>query len=201
MTNLDSAFLLVMKSARRGCIFVYQNSIYQNHVLGASSQTPGKDFPKDGSVAFIKLMRLEDSQSLRDELEVYKMLAEAQLGNTMRAPRLLGLVRDESGWVFGLLLTYIHCKSVTLSHAVKPGTSSSLRQKWAAQLRSIIYQLHKAGLVWEDAKPEDFLIDMNQDAWIVDFGGGYTEGWVPKLAGTMEGDQHALEKMVGFTGI
>jgi hypothetical protein len=48
-------------------------------------------------------MRHEDIQSLSNELEKYKTLAKAQLGNTLRGPRLLGLVRDESGLAFELL--------------------------------------------------------------------------------------------------
>lgn len=59
-----------------------------------------------------------------------------------------------------------------------------------------------SGIIWGDAKPDNVLIDSNQDAWVVDFGGGYTEGWVPKqLAETMEGDRHGLEKIVEFIGI
>jgi hypothetical protein len=175
--------------------------ICQNHVPGPPSQTPSRVLLKDGSVAFIKLMRRGDNQPLLNELDKYKMLDEARLGNTLRVSRLRGVVRDESGLVFGLLLTYIHCKFMTLSYAVKLETSPSLQQKWATQLRDIIDQLHDAGIVWGDAKPDNVLIDTNQDAWVVDFGGGYTEGWVPKkLAGTMEGDQHALEKMVEFIG-
>ncbi|KAM5356955.1 hypothetical protein ACJ41O_003601 [Fusarium nematophilum] len=177
-------------------------SICQNHVLGPPSQTPSKVLLKDGTVAFVKLMRRGDNQSLGYELDKYKKLDEARLGNTLRVSRLRGLVRDESGLVFGLLLTYIHCKFVTLSYAVKPETPPSLRRKWATQLRDTIDQLHTAGIVWGDAKPDNILIDTNQDAWVVDFGGGYTEGWVPqKLAGTMEGDQHALKKIVEFIGI
>jgi Ser/Thr protein kinase RdoA (MazF antagonist) len=92
--------------------------------------------------------------------------------------------------------------SFIFSRTDNDSESSPLRQKQAAQLRSIIYQLHEARIVWEDAKSENVLIDMKQDAWIVDFGGGYTEGWVPeKLAGTMDGNQHALGKMVEFIGI
>ncbi|KAM5354940.1 hypothetical protein ACJ41O_001586 [Fusarium nematophilum] len=175
--------------------------ICQNHVLEPPSQTPGKVLLKDGSVAFIKLMRHGDNESLRNELDNYKMIDDARLGNSLRVSRLRGLVRDESGLVFGLLLTYIHCKFVTLSYALKAETPPSLQQKWATQLRDIIDQLHDAGIVWGDAKPDNVLIDTNLDAWVVDFGGGYTEGWVPKkLAGTMEGDQHALEKIVEFIG-
>jgi Ser/Thr protein kinase RdoA (MazF antagonist) len=67
------------------------------------------------------------------------------------------------------------------------------------QLRHLINQLHAASIVWGDAKPDNVLINKNADAWVIDFGGGYTEGWVPtELTGTVEGDLHALEKIVEF---
>jgi hypothetical protein len=41
------------------------------------------------------------------------------------------------------------------------------------------------------------LIDKNDDAWIVDFGGSYTLGWVDKeKAGTLEGDMQGLTKIM-----
>lgn len=40
--------------------------------------------------------------------------------------------------------------------------------------------LHKAHIIWGDAKPANILIDTNGDAWIIDFGGGYMRGWIEK---------------------
>ncbi|WZH48509.1 Protein kinase domain-containing protein [Fusarium acuminatum] len=66
-------------------------------------------------------------------------------------------------------------------------------------IQEAVGQLHDAGIVWGDAKPDNILIDVNEDAWLIDFGGGYTEGWVPKnLGGTMEGDRIALEKILEY---
>ncbi|KAJ4242968.1 hypothetical protein NW757_011687 [Fusarium falciforme] len=156
-------------------------------------------FLKDDTVAFLKLMHRGDKQFLKTELDTYNKIDKARLDSTTRVSRLHGLVRDDSGAILGLLLTYIDCKNLTLSCAVKPKMPTALREKWAAQLRDIITQLHNAGMVWDDAKLDNVLIDNNQDAWIVDFDGGYTEGWVPKtFAGTAEGDLVALEKMVEF---
>ncbi|KAJ4200844.1 hypothetical protein NW759_015759 [Fusarium solani] len=154
---------------------------------------------KDDTVTFLKLMHRGDKQFLTTELDTYNKIDKVRLDNTTRVSRLHDLVRDDSGAILGLLLTYIDCKNLTLSCAVKPEMSTVWREKWIVQLRDIITQLHNAGIVWGDTKPDNVLIDSNQDAWIVDFGGGYTEGWVPKtLAGTAEGDLVALEKMVEF---
>jgi tRNA A-37 threonylcarbamoyl transferase component Bud32 len=60
-------------------------------------------------------------------------------------------------------------------------------------------QLHEAGIVWGDAKPDNALIDKNDDAWIIDFGGGYTQGFVEReKARTIEGGLQGLEKTVEY---
>jgi hypothetical protein len=173
--------------------------ICQEKVVGPPSHTPRKVLLNDGTIAFLKLVHRGDKQFLKNELDTYRKIDGAQLDNRIRISRLHGLVRNNDGVIFGLLLTYIDCERVTLSCAVQPGTQVALRERWAAQIQEIIGQLHDAGIVWGDAKPDNILIDVNQDAWVIDFGGGYTEGWVPKiLAGTMEGDRIALEKIVAY---
>ena len=43
------------------------------------------------------------------------------------------------------------------------------------------------------------LIDQDDNAWITDFGGGYTRGWVDeKIAGTVEGDLAGMAKVREF---
>ncbi|KAK2924448.1 hypothetical protein FoTM2_014725 [Fusarium oxysporum f. sp. vasinfectum] len=52
-----------------------------------------------------------------------------------------------------------------------------------------IHWLHEEGIVWGDAKPDNVLIDKDENAWIIDFGGSYTPGWVDEdKAETFEGD-------------
>ncbi|GKU09159.1 unnamed protein product [Fusarium langsethiae] len=173
--------------------------ICQENVVGPPSHTPRKVFLNDGTIAFLKLVRRGDKQFLKNELDTYRKIDRAQLDNKLRISRLRGLVQNNDGVIFGLLLTYIDCGRVTLSCSVQPGTQVAQREKWVAQIQEIVGQLHDAGIVWGDAKPDNILIDRNQDAWVIDFGGGYTEGWVPKsLAGTMEGDRIALKKIVDY---
>ncbi|WAO87261.1 Protein kinase domain-containing protein [Fusarium falciforme] len=150
--------------------------VCEEKVIGPPNHAPRKVLPKDDTIAFLKLMHRGDKQCLKAELDTYNKIDKARLDSTTRVSRLHGLVRDDSGAILGLLLIYIDCKNLTLSCA-----------------------LHNAGVVWGDAKPDNVLIDSSQDAWVVDFGGGYTEEWVPKtLAGTTEGDLVALEKIVEF---
>lgn len=144
-------------------------------------------------------MRPADKRSFQHELDSYSKIKAASIDVSLRISRLLGLVRDQQGLVSGLLLTYIDCGRVTLSCAVKPLTPPDLRQKWVEQLQHIVQQLHHLGVVWGDAKPDNILIDRNKHLWVVDFGGGYTEGWVPKeYANTQKGDLIALDKLVAF---
>lgn len=54
-------------------------------------------------------------------------------------------------------------------------------------------QLHSHGLIWGDAKAANVLIDVKEDACLVDFGGRYTEGWVEQgKPNSSEGDLHGL---------
>jgi len=54
-------------------------------------------------------------------------------------------------------------------------------------------------VVWGDAKTSNVLIDEHGDAWILDFGGGNTVGWIPEeLVGTKEGDFQALKMIFEF---
>ncbi|KAI3340928.1 hypothetical protein F4824DRAFT_450022 [Ustulina deusta] len=52
----------------------------------------------------------------------------------------------------------------------------SLRRKWVAQAKSAIERLHATGIIWGNAKAGNVLIDINKEAWVIEFCGGYTEG-------------------------
>lgn len=133
------------------------------------------------------------------ELRAYKMISKADLGPDVHICRLCGIVQDENGFLMGMLLTYIDHRHRTLQTAVAPDTPLSLKQKWASQITTSLNALHEAGIVWGDAKAENILVDTEDNAWITDFGGGYTEGWVQKEnAGTAEGDMQGLETILSF---
>jgi len=132
-------------------------------------------------------------------LKNYKRIMESNLDPNARICRLLGLVKDDENQVIGLLLTYVECDFVTLTCAVEPETPAYIKQKWVDQVTSTLTPLHKAGIVWGDAKTDNILIDKNGEAWIIDFGGGYTRGFVEReKAGTIEGDLQGLEMIVKY---
>ncbi|KAK0709129.1 hypothetical protein B0T26DRAFT_754385 [Lasiosphaeria miniovina] len=82
----------------------------------------------------------------------------------------------------GLLLTPIDIKAAgPLSCCISP-----IGTRWATQIEAAVSALHKAGIVWGDVKAENVLVDRDDNAWIIDFGGGYTRGWLDAdLAGTV----------------
>ncbi|KAL2202575.1 hypothetical protein CC79DRAFT_1372743 [Sarocladium strictum] len=171
----------------------------ESNVPGRASPMPSRVVLPDGTKAFSKLMRPGDEGFLLNELDAYGKIRDAPLSSTLRISRLLALVRDEDSRLFGLLLSYIDCQRKTLSCAAKSGTDPLVRRKWAEQIASAVAELHQNSIIWGDVKPDNTLIDQNNDAWLIDFGGSYTEGWVPKeLAGTSEGDLVGLEKVKQF---
>jgi len=165
----------------------------------AISASPGKVLVNGKTICFFKLYQHGDTNIALHELESYKRITESNLDPDVRICRLFGVVRDDENQLIGLLLTYVDCDSVTLACAVEPDTPAFTKRKWVDQVTGILTQLHKAGIVWGDSKPDNVLIDKDDDAWIIDFGGGYTRGFVEReKAGTIEGDLQGLGKIVEY---
>jgi serine/threonine protein kinase len=170
-------------------------------VAGPPEHQPSKALLSDGRLAFLKLIWPGDGRYFLTELDRYRSIRDAPLDQSLRISRLLGLVRNKTGQVSGLLLFYIDCGCGwrTLHCAAKPIIPKQLKQKRAQQVQHIFHQLHANSIVWGDAKPDSVLIDHRNDAWVIDFGGGYTEGWVPRdLAESVEGGLQSLKKMEEF---
>ena len=106
-----------------------------------------------------------------------------------------GVVRDGTG-LAGMLFTWIDKKGV-LSQARAGQSSVQLRRRWTTQISGSLERLHELGIFWGDAKAENVLIDRDDKAWIIDFGGSYTPGWVDKeKTGALEGDMQGLAKIM-----
>jgi serine/threonine protein kinase len=155
--------------------------------------SPRKVLINGKAICFFKLYEPSDTNIALRELENYKRITESNLDPDIRTCRLLGVVKDDENQLIGLLLTYIDCGFVTLACAAEPDTPASTKHKWVDQVTGTLTKLHEAGIAWGDAKPDNVLIDKNDDAWIIDFGGGYTQGFVEK-----EGDLQGLEKTVEY---
>ncbi|KAI1779111.1 hypothetical protein F4818DRAFT_455289 [Hypoxylon cercidicola] len=144
------------------------------------------------------------------ELSCLWKITASQHADVLRVPKLLGLVHaPDSERIIGFLQTYIPCADEwELSTLRDIETVSSIaktrREKWASQVQETVHLLHQIGVTRGDAKASNVLIDCNtDDAWVVDFGGGWTEGcWVDQeSSGTIEGDEIALRKIFEFLEI
>jgi hypothetical protein len=144
------------------------------------------------------------------EIAAFHTAAEATSNGSLyseaRICRLHGLVVDTLGphrmqkRVVGMLLNYIHPKRRgilgTLQYVAYEGSSRKNLRRWAHELERQLSDLHGAGCIWGDAKPENVLVDINDNVWIIDFGRGYTRGWVEKdLECTQGGDLAAMRKI------
>ncbi|KAK4096334.1 hypothetical protein N658DRAFT_501701 [Parathielavia hyrcaniae] len=137
-----------------------------------------------------------DDMVAKKEVELYERIAGADLGTDVRTSHLYGVVRNERNQLVGLLLYPIE-EDTLLTFAVGPETPDALKDRWAKQIQHTVAALHQAGITWGDAKPDNILIDVHGDAWIIDFGGGRTEGWFDAdKAGTVDGDLQALERIL-----
>ncbi|KAH6843406.1 hypothetical protein B0I37DRAFT_384384 [Chaetomium sp. MPI-CAGE-AT-0009] len=140
--------------------------------------------------------------SLEKELEAHLRLLKSNVVPEARVVRLLGVVAAEEGMVAGLLLTFVDCRRENdgvLDGIYLRRTPIPLRERWVSQIREAVQQLHDGGVVWGDAKADNALIDKKNDAWLIDFGGGYTEGWVDKdKSDTKEGDLQGVERIVAY---
>ncbi|KAK3329170.1 hypothetical protein B0H66DRAFT_466373 [Apodospora peruviana] len=140
---------------------------------------------------------------VRREIAVYEKIAANPNLAGLRISRLYGLVCNERNQLMGLLLHLIDTET-PLSCAVGPDTPQTAKDRWSRQIRTTVAAFHEAGIVWGDAHPGNILIDDHLDAWIVDFGGGWTEGWVDRdKAETREGDLQGIERILEFiqTGV
>jgi tRNA A-37 threonylcarbamoyl transferase component Bud32 len=108
------------------------------------------------------------------------MIALSKYAYSIRALKIVGLVVDDDEGVIGILEKFIP-NEYTLGSIAEGVVAASRerRNKWAEQIQETVDQLHQIGVVWGDVKAENVLINSEtDDAWLIDFGGSFTEGWV-----------------------
>ncbi|PVH90164.1 hypothetical protein DM02DRAFT_684673 [Periconia macrospinosa] len=130
-------------------------------------------------------MQQSQYQPIQREINALRRIREKTLADYVRIPSLIGLITSENG-VLGFLMDYI----VTIPRVpniawYKMGSITvSERKKWYHQVRDMLEWIHDISLVWGDIKAENVVIDEQGNAWVIDFGGSYTDVWV---------DQNLLE--------
>ncbi|KAJ6787930.1 hypothetical protein PWT90_06410 [Aphanocladium album] len=161
---------------------------------------PRKVLTDDGQVACFYKPCHSAARATR-KLKSYKAIAAAGLcDGQLNLCRVHGVVMDEHDFILGILLSHVDCGDCPLSTRVilddPDDPPTDVRRKWIQQLNAALFGLHKVGIVWGDVKPENILINKDNNAWITDFAGGYTAGWVDQaLAVTIEGDEMGMAKI------
>ncbi|KAI9800478.1 MAG: hypothetical protein M1833_003364 [Piccolia ochrophora] len=157
----------------------------------------------DGKIMCCKLDLALYPDTLR-EIDTLSKLALIDLHESIRIPRLRGLIVAEDGrGVIGFLMDHVETIGPNPhlgGYSRKMDTTDRCRrEKWASQAEMMVKALHDNGIVWGDAKADNLLLDANDDVWLADFGGGRTEGWVVEdKKETKEGDLHALQMLREF---
>jgi hypothetical protein len=131
-------------------------------------------------------------------LQEARRLPPPERDTTIRIPQLLGYVRHaDTDRVVGFLRQWVPGRRLRDIDVL--ATPAQHRQKWIRQIREAVHVLHTRGTIWGDGKAGNVVIDEQDDAWLIDFGGGWTNGWVNEvLADTVEGDEQAISKIGEF---
>ncbi|KID73428.1 uncharacterized protein G6M90_00g062540 [Metarhizium brunneum] len=136
------------------------------------------------------------------ELEILSKINFSSYSDpSLRTSRLVGLVvwDDDVSCLMGFLLEYVEGETLTLRTR---NASAARKMKWMRQVEATVKRLHQLGVVWGDAKPDNVIINAEGDAIVVDFGGGYTPGYIDKeLQQTFQGDLIGLDQMAAEIGL
>lgn len=85
------------------------------------------------TACFLKAFYLGARRLAETQLEAYKKITEADLGQHVRICRLHGVMHDEEGPLMGMLLTYVD-QPRTMPSALWYDTPEPFRQRWASQV-------------------------------------------------------------------
>ncbi|KAJ6184730.1 hypothetical protein N7519_006031 [Penicillium mononematosum] len=128
-----------------------------------------------------------DARITAREILTYSKIRMAKFDSPILTSQLEGLVQDDDG---------LNCIDG------RDPKYSGLRHKWVDQVSHTLKQFHSHNIIWGDAKAANVLVDVNNDAYLIDFGGGYTQGWVEKeKSNSVEGDLQGLENIKRFLQI
>ncbi|KAI9726229.1 MAG: hypothetical protein M1834_009084 [Cirrosporium novae-zelandiae] len=178
-------------------------------------------------VCIFKSASVEGKSQLIREIHVLRTLEEVRRAGDgdggenndnvrLHIPHFLGLVKShKSNGIIGFLEEYIPSSQNLDNDIINTPSSSEnnntpipslseKKTKWLNQISESIFFLHKNNLVWGDAKAQNVLVDGKGegDAWLVDFGGSWTQGWVDaEVAETVEGDLQGLRRIREVLGL
>jgi hypothetical protein len=123
-------------------------------------------------VQFFKSVESNQPRATKSEIKILMDGANRGLQDEIQAPKLLGLVAfpDNSTEIMGFLLTTIPDAQL-LTKLLDSRMAEEKRLKWVDESKSIVHSLHKHKIVWGVAMVDNFMVDVNDNIWIIDFGG------------------------------
>lgn len=142
-----------------------------------------------------------DDVSFNRELRTYLHFERSVHDGQIRIPKFLAVVEwDDSGLMMGFLTEYIHHKG-TLRGAARDAPQR-VREKWMQQIERTLSGLHSLEIVWGNVIPDNVLVDVDDNAHIIDFGGGYSPDWVDEsIQDTKKGDLQGISRIRDFLEI
>lgn len=110
--------------------------------------------------------------------------------------RLMGLVTNDDAYIEAMLMEYIpNAESLRDRERI----DSAELTRWTQQIKEGIDYLHNKGCAWGDGKPDNVLLRENGDIVLIDFGGGFTSGWIEEEHyESFTGDLLAWNRIVEF---
>lgn len=159
---------------------------------------------QSGKQMFFKTVDNNNIQPIKREIDILYKIEKKGLRQKFYCPQLLGIVtrathaeaEDSRSTIMGFLQTAIN-QPTPLTTKLDSAVPQDKRDAWARKANEAKKILHENGIIWGDAKADNFIVDAEDNLWIIDFGGSYTEGWVdPEIAETKQGDNMGVKKIV-----
>lgn len=160
---------------------------------------------QSGKQMFFKTVDNYNTQPIKREIDILDKIEKKGLRQKFYCPKLLGIVtsatpaeveKNSRNSIMGYLQTAIK-QPTPLTLKLDSAVPQDKRDIWARKVNEAKNILHENGIIWGDAKADNFVVDAEENLWIIDFGGSYTEGWVdPDIAETKRGDNMGVTKIV-----
>ncbi|GAM84978.1 hypothetical protein ANO11243_029810 [Dothideomycetidae sp. 11243] len=130
------------------------------------------------------------------ELRILDRIKQDGLDKRFRLCRLNSIVTtDDGSCIVGMLLDLMPGGTDLMD---KQNWRPDMFAKWEEQVRTIVRELHANDIIWGSVNAGNVIIDAEQDAWVIGFGGITHAEFVDEdIMGTVDGDMQGLDRLFG----